>query len=62
MKKATLFILTDAWDHLAGRRTAKNAKLEWAEMASRFQGRRPAASKSFRACSIIPRLVISVAK
>jgi hypothetical protein len=62
MKKATLFILTDAWDHLAGRGTAKNSKLEWAEMAFCFQGRRPAASRSFCACSIIPRLVVSVAK
>jgi hypothetical protein len=72
MKKATRItrifldiggvLLTDGWDHLARRRTAKNFKLEWAEMASCFQARRPAASRSFRACSIIPRLAISVAK
>src|ERR1039458_904079 len=45
MKKATRItrifldiggvLLTDGWDHLARRRTAKNFKLEWAEMALR---------------------------
>src|ERR1039458_10575085 len=50
MKKATRItrifldiggvLLTDGWDHLARRRTAKNFKLEWAEMASCFQDRK----------------------